>query len=151
MGSVLVDTGFLVALLSRDDAHHAWAAAQIVNADTKQGPSREQITKERAERSQNSSVEAALLERSNELVGRSFVGKDMHECINACPQYKERLVKTGGMGKSEKSMGVCSFCERSLQFERICSIDGTFHYPIRCHRPRATAPRGCPPSGPAHH
>ena len=28
MGSVLVDAGFLVALLSRRDAHHRWAAAQ---------------------------------------------------------------------------------------------------------------------------
>ncbi|MFL6526543.1 MAG: proteasome subunit alpha [Chthoniobacterales bacterium] len=51
---------------SLEVALDAWAAAQIVNTDTKQAPSREQITKERAERSQNSSVEAALLERSNE-------------------------------------------------------------------------------------
>ena len=51
---------------SLDVALNAWAAAQIVNADTKQAPSREQIAKERTDRLQNSSVEAALLERSNE-------------------------------------------------------------------------------------
>lgn len=32
--SVLVDAGFLVALLSRRDAHHRWAAAQTSNLPT---------------------------------------------------------------------------------------------------------------------
>jgi proteasome alpha subunit len=49
-----------------DVALDAWAAAQLVNLDSKEAPSREQIANERAARLGNSSVEAALLERTND-------------------------------------------------------------------------------------